>query len=180
MTFRRDALFSLFLVLVFAWAVWVARDWQFRVRLFPWAIGIPILALAIAQLALDLRRGRRPVTSDKAADTRPPATPETSVEIEPPLDPTLVRRRTASIVGWILGFFLAIWLLGFPIAVPLCTFLYLKFAARENWLISILLTAVAWGFLYGLFERMLHLPFPEGELSSWMEALRVSVLWRGP
>jgi hypothetical protein len=43
----------------------------------------------------------------------------------------------------ILGFFLAIWLLGFVVAVPLATFLYFRFAGGEKWSISIPLSLVA-------------------------------------
>jgi hypothetical protein len=28
-------------------------------------------------------------------------------------------------------------------------------------------TAVVWGFFYGLFDRLLHLPFPQGWLLEW-------------
>jgi hypothetical protein len=85
----------------------------------------------------------------------------------PDLPPELMMRRTASICGWILGFFVAIWLLGFPLAVPLLTFLYLKVGAAEKWPLTLGLTAFAWGFFYGVFERLLHLPFPEGQVFVW-------------
>jgi len=75
-----------------------------------------------------------------------------------------------SIVGWILGLFFAIWLLGFSMAVVLNTFLYLKVGAREKWLITIVLTAIAWVSFYGLFIYTLHVPFPDGLLLEW---------WRG-
>jgi hypothetical protein len=81
----------------------------------------------------------------------------------------VAHRRTLSISAWIVGFFLAIWLLGFTITSAVGTFLYLKFGAREKWLISVVLTVVAWAFFYGAFDYMLHLPFPEGELFYWLE-----------
>jgi len=82
----------------------------------------------------------------------------------------LEARRTASFVRWILGFFFAIWLLGFSIAVALSTFLYLKAGAGEKWLITIILTLVAFVSFYGLFIYTLHVPFPDGLLFEW---------WRG-
>jgi hypothetical protein len=80
----------------------------------------------------------------------------------------MVVRRTAGITGWLLGFFFAIWLLGFSMAVPLATFLYLKVGAREKWLISIVLTLVAFGSFYGLFVYSLSVPFPQGLLLEWL------------
>ena len=51
--------------------------------------------------------------------------------------PEVERQRTLSILGWTVGFFLAIWLLGFSYAVPLTIFLYLKFVGNEKWPITI-------------------------------------------
>ena len=66
------------------------------------------------------------------------------------------------------GFFALIWLLGFPIAIPLMMFAYLKFQGGESWVLSITLTVVAWLFFYVLFVRLLHLPFPDGLLMTWL------------
>ena len=70
--------------------------------------------------------------------------------------------------AWILGFFAAIVLLGFPIAVPLFVLLYLKGQGREGWVLSIVMTVAVWGLFYGLFDRLLHLPFPAGWLLTWL------------
>jgi putative tricarboxylic transport membrane protein len=140
-------LFSLFLVVVLSAALWQSRDFGFRAGLFPWAIGTPVLLLAIAQLAMELR-GKSP----RAAE--PPAG---SAELPAPV----VRRRTAEIVGWILAFFFAIWAIGFVTAAALMTFVYLKLGARESWPVSLALTLAAWALFYGLFHTALHIPFPD-------------------
>lgn len=140
--------FTSVLFLGFVWGVWDAWDWGFRASLFPWVIGIPGILLTLTQLEMDvvgfLRRRKESALSE-AVDS-------------------MVARRTLDIVGWILGFFVSIWLLGFSITVPLCTFLFLKVGARENWLISILLTLCAWLGFYVVFEYSLSLPFPPGTL----------------
>jgi hypothetical protein len=80
------------------------------------------------------------------------------------------RQRAFVIVAWILGFFAAIWLLGFVIAVPVASFLYFRLAGGEKWSISIPLSLVAGAIFYGLFDYLLHLPFPEGRLIEWLQA----------
>lgn len=153
--FRKESLFTLLLILVSTWAVWESRNWIIQARLFPWAIGIPVFVLAVVQF------GRELVQS-----------PENQKGVEPgdetPLPPDVARRRTAAIFGWLTAFFLAIWLLGFTIAVPVLTFLYLKLASREKWPLTIALTVLAWGFLYGLFDVVLHLPLGDGQLLLWL------------
>jgi len=53
-------------------------------------------------------------------------------------------------------------LVGFPLAVPIFVFAYLKIAGREPWTLTIALTAISWLSMESLFTRLLHLPFPEG------------------
>ena len=89
-------------------------------------------------------------------------------EEEPEIPAHVANRRTADMFGWIIVYFLAIWLLGFPVGGTLCSFLQLKFASKEKWPITIILTVGLWAFVYLLFERTLHVPFPPGYL---LEAL---------
>ena len=77
-------------------------------------------------------------------------------------------RRTALAIGWILGFFVAIVLLGFPIAVPLFVFLYVKIQGRESWGLSLVFALAVWALFHGLFDRLLHLPFLDGWIQAWI------------
>lgn len=61
--------------------------------------------------------------------------------------------------------FLALWMLGFPLGIPLATFLYLKLAAREGWLTSIVVTVSTWAFIVGVFGYFLDFVFPDPALA---------------
>ena len=74
----------------------------------------------------------------------------------------------ARVAAWMLAFFAAIALLGFMVAVPLFLFLYLKLQGGEGWAMSIGLTAGVFAAFYGLFDALLHLPFPAGWLLAWL------------
>ncbi len=80
------------------------------------------------------------------------------------ITPEVVRQRTIAVISWTIGFFVAIWLLGFSIAVPLMILLYLKIAGKESWLMTAQVTFFSWLFYWGLFEKLLNVPFPEGLL----------------
>ncbi len=150
-----DVIFTLFIIIVLAGALWQSKDFGYRAGLFPWVIGFPVLAMAIAQLGLELTgRTKRTVTGEG--------------DIGADLPKDVVYNRTASIVGWILGVLILIWLLGFSLAVPVTMVLYLKLTGREKWPITIILTLITWGFFYGLFEYSLSIPFPEGQLFQWL------------
>jgi hypothetical protein len=147
-----NLLFTAGIIIIFAWALWESKSFGFRAGLFPWAIGYPVLALAGVQFILELMgKGRGG---------------ELGGEPEIDLPKEIVRRRTAGILGWIIGFFLLIWLIGFSYAVPITTFFYLKLSGKEKWPITIVFTAATWGFFYGVFDYALRIPFPEGLLIS--------------
>jgi hypothetical protein len=143
---------SLLLMLVSGYAVFAATAWPWKAALFPMAIGIPLFCLAATE-ALWTFFGAPAAKSE--------------AEIELTTAPG-AQRRILVAVAWMLGFFAAIALLGFPIAVPLFLFLYLKLQGGEGWVVSIVITAVTWALFYGLFDALLHLPFPAGWLWEWL------------
>ena len=130
-----------------------AWDWPEKAKLFPLAIGIPLFCLAAVEAAWSLLRPEpRP---SQAMDFQVSAAGHGT-------------RRAAMALAWMLGFFAAIVLLGFPLAVPLFVFLYLRLQGRESWTLSIVMTAAVWGIFYGLFDRLLHLPFAAGWLLGFL------------
>jgi TctA family transporter len=154
-------IFALFFVGLFIYvvreAIYEIRPMEERAALFPMVLGIPCLALALAAFVQELFNV-----------LKRPADGEDAKEITSALEPAVIRRRAAAIVAWILGFFAGIWLLGFVIAVPVASFLYFRFGGGEKWSISIVLSLVAGTIFYGLFDYILHLPFPEGMLLTWL------------
>ena len=142
-------------MLLFLWALWQSRGFGTRAGLFPWAVTVPALFLAIVQFGRDLSgRGSEPDGGPAWA--------------APALSSTLARLRTLEIAAWIVGMFVAIWLVGFAGATLLTTFLYLKLSARERWATSLTLSLGGFVFVYGLFERTLGVPFPPGTLVAWL------------
>lgn len=154
--FGRGAAFSLFLALFFAAAIWLSRDFPGRAALFPWAIGVPGLLMALLQLGLDLlgKEGRGSLESLAGAGPVPP--------------PGVGLRRTLAIWGWIAALPVAAWLVGFSPGVFLVMFLYLKAGAQEGWRISLALSAGGFLFVSGLMGWALQMPLPAG------------LLWSGP
>jgi hypothetical protein len=148
--FDRRVVFTVCVVILLALALWQSRNFGVRAGLFPWVIGTPTLLLALFQLAKDLR-GHKKVSG-------PAFEGEGVVEVSP----AVATRRTLTILGWTVGFFMAIWLLGFSYAVPLTMVLYLKLAGREKWPITAVMALGTWVFFYLLFQRMLNVPFPDG------------------
>jgi hypothetical protein len=140
---------------VSGYGVIAAWFWPWKAALFPLVIGIPLFVLSATEAAWVLfgKTERAEVQDFQLARDVP--------ERE-------VVRRSAGAAAWIVGFFAAIVLFGFAVAVPLFVFLYLRLQANEGWIFSAVLTAAVWALFYGLFDRLLHLPFPAGWALTWI------------
>jgi hypothetical protein len=150
---RASLALAAILMLVAGYGVLAAWDWPTKAALFPLAIGIPLFCLAAVEAVWALRG-----TGQKASEAK---------DFQLSVDDKSTW-RTGVAVAWMLGFFAAIVLLGFPLAVPLFVLLYLRLQGGEGWLLSIVMTLAVWGVFYGLFDRLLHLPFPAGWIMTWL------------
>ena len=141
------ALFVVVIGLVLVWALREAHGWdELRASIIVFLLGGVGVCLAAAQLIMDLRRG--------GGEAR------AGIHMDAPTLQSGSRWGNFEIWGWILGFYAAIRVIGFPTAVPLFVLAYAK-TYGGGWLLSCLLAALAWGFVYGVFEHILHVPWPE-------------------
>ncbi len=154
---RGHVFFSVFLISVGSYAVYSASRWSFKTGFFPLAIGIPLVILALAHLLLELFGA-----PERVGD------PAVEVEFSNDVAPEVARRRVIAIFSWIAGFILLVYLVSFPVAVPLFMFFYLKIQSQVSWLRSIALTAAAWGFFYTVFQRVVQLQFEPGLIQTWL------------
>jgi hypothetical protein len=180
-----NLVFSVVVVFIIGWMLWEARDWSFRARLFPWTIGWPALGLAIFQVFLAARSLREPtVVGPEVVELEPAATTvaypgqsdasviSTAMEAafgsdSPPakeeeLPVALVRRRAIEMSLWILAFTFGVVMIGFKFGPALATLAFLRFAARESWVMSISIALGIYLFFLLIFEIGLNIRLPAG------------------
>lgn len=149
------SLFTLFILLLLSWAIYVALDWPLRASIIILVLGSAGVVLSLVQLISDLvSHGAGVDESAGIAFDAPALKPEG-------------RWGNLEIWGWILGFYVTIYLIGFPVAIPLFVFAYVK-VYGGRWGTALSLAFLAWAFLYGIFEKILHVPWPEPLLYSLM------------
>jgi hypothetical protein len=191
---RLDLLLSALLVLLMVWVIWEARDWPFRTRLFPWMLGLPVLALALFQLGVAVRNVASPRPVEPAADglllvpAPRPATDDTAAAAPiTTTEPRVARARAVALIAWMVAFFVAIWLLGFRLGAPLASLAFLRLYARESWSASLGLSLGMYLF-FVVLEAGLSVPLPAGVIpqalgfAAWdvslVSALRRALLGR--
>ena len=143
-----NILFTSFIGLVVVVALFISLDWPVRASIVILLLGSIGIVLTAIQLVFDLKVLR----GDRLKATRP------TFEVEALEHQG--RWGSLEIWAWLWGLFLAIHLIGMPIALPLFVFLYTKLYGG-SWTAALILAAGTWGFLYGVFEQLLHVPWPK-------------------
>jgi hypothetical protein len=154
---------SLAIMFVAVGIILSALRWPFKAALFPVVVGIPLLTLSIIQFLKSAFLGGKGHIKETTIDFK-------LSEME---DHALEKKRTIKIFLWILGFFFMVLLIGFPIAVPLFVFLYMKLQGKEKWGVSLLMTFIAWASFYGLFVKFCDVPFMDGWVQQGLKALEI-------
>ena len=149
---RHRGSFTLLLILFAAAILAMTPGLGRAARLVPVWVALPTLALLLVQLALDLSPALRRRCRSLASGTRPPMERRggaTDREAPRHAGPD---RRTSVRLLWVLLLPLAIYLLGFLVAVPLHAFFCLRRVWGEGWGPS-LATPAALGALLLLIAR---------------------------
>jgi hypothetical protein len=150
--------FSAFLLLVSGYAIFAASRWSFKTGFFPLAIAIPLLILVLVHLYLE-SFGAPEVSKGPAVDA----------DFSGEVPDEIARRRVLTIFAWIAAFILCVYLIGFPLTVPLFIFFYLKVQSEVSWVHSVALTTITWGLFYLLFQRLVHIQFEAGAIQTWLD-----------
>ena len=155
---RADTPITLGFLAAGAWVVFQALGWPFRTSLFPLMTGSLLVGLAVLKLGSSVGRARPSVpVDDRGAPVDHPAD-------LPDVFATASREEWTAAAGWMAGFFLMLWLLGALVTVPLFAVAYLLVVARRSPVLAGSYALVSWMFVYGLFDRVLHIPLPAGAL----------------
>ncbi len=141
----------------------IGVKWPFRTALFPSIVAISIFLTSMTSLLISLFGNKEGFEKGSTMDFK----------VSEGIDPKLAKQRALKISSWIIGFFFLIIFLGFPIAVPVFVFLYLKLNAKEGWGISLIFTGVTGGFFWGLFVWLLVTEFPEGWVWKGLEMVGI-------
>ena len=102
-----------------------------------------LCVLALGKLGLTLA-GRQPVVETDA----------------PAVLMTASRQEWLAAVGWMTAFFVMLWVVGALITVPLFAAVYLRAVSRQSFIVTGVYALASWAFVYGLFDRVLHVPLP--------------------
>ncbi len=158
MKLRSNSCFTVVIAFMIAVAIFEARKWPLRANILILTLGGIGLILALVQLYKELHSSEKIQGSGM------------DIESEEDLGGKKVRPRVLAFGAWIFSLFTTIWLSGFSIGIPLFAFLYAK-VNGARWLTSLIIAAVSYAFLQGLYEQLLHIPWPDPLLRQFIPFL---------
>lgn len=150
MKFRPATIFTVFVVAVILGALITARAWPLRASILVLVLGWMGLILGAIQLYMEVR----PAASAKIVHSG------MDLETDEGEKSAEATWRTIAIWAWICGLTLGIWFLGFTVAVTLFVFAY-AVTHGSRWHVALVLAAVSYGLMWGLFGKLMHVPWPE-------------------
>lgn len=169
MRFRANpaALLTLFIMAVWAAAILHTDTFSAQARLFPLVIGSSALVLCAIQLFLDL------FAPGKEGPVDPVDLMDLPVDRDVPAREVAI--RASKIFAWLVGLFAGSYVIGLPIAVPLFVFLYIAVRSRPSPWITIAITLVILGVVFGVFHYFIHVPWPR-PLIPWPQRALIDFL----
>jgi hypothetical protein len=151
-----DLVFTIVLLVVFAGALLLARQWGFRASLVPTLVASVGVGLSALHLVLVLT-GR----------TRAPALTPAAADGEADNDATHVFATAGasswrSCLLWVAGFFAAVYVVGLVVTTVVFTAAYLRLSVRAGWRFCALYAAALGLLLWLVFVELLAIQIPEG------------------
>ena len=148
-------LFSLFLIIWFAYGVWEARSYSFLAKIFPFYISLVLVVCAVISIIMEIRK-----VVDEAEDLR---TEVGSSDLAGKWDIPMadVWRRFGRYLGYIVCLYLLIYLIGYPLSLTIFIFIFYRFIAKSSWFAAIAAGLAGLGFL-SLASKVLGMDWPMG------------------
>jgi hypothetical protein len=164
--FKPADLMYVFFIGVALYMLASAQQWIFMARIGPTVVaGILVVAgtvsLANKVFFTSARAGQGGIHMDVGGD-HDGAVPE-----------KVALARAAGFLGWLLGFLACTSVIGLIPTVPLFIVAFMRVEGRESWRTSTILAICVTAVLYGIFDQVLHIPWPSSLLGQWFPALAI-------
>ena len=156
-----DVIGSAALLVLFAVALLMALEWADRGSIFPLGVTAVGAALSGGHLLRSLVKKNPAPTPVEPIESQAGAGEEYEDDAEDILT-TAGARDWMTTLGFVGGFFLALYIFGLYLATAVFAVVYLRFQAHSSWKFSVIYASVLTIALYLIFSVALELPVPAG------------------
>jgi hypothetical protein len=181
--FALGSFFPAFMLLIMGAMVVSATEWNFSAKIGPLVVGIAGLVFCLVSLLNEVFRARREELA-RLSQTTEPAQTETEglgrpgkIHMDIPsmladLPRQTIFLRGAAFFGWMFGFMASMAIIGLIPTVPIFITAYMRVERKEHWLLVAGYAVFMTLFIYGLFDQLLAVPWPQTVLGNWFPELK--------
>ncbi|SPB13234.1 hypothetical protein NOV72_00531 [Caballeronia novacaledonica] len=166
--FEREDLVYVFFLVVGVYMLLTAQGWLLMARIGPTVVA-SILVIA-ASVSLAYKIFMIPAQAG-AAHAGAGIHMDVAADHGEKLSNKVTLTRAARFFGWFVAFLACMSVIGMIPTVPLMIVAYMRIEGRESWRLSLILAACVTVFLYLVFDRIIHIPWPDSFLGQWFPAL---------
>jgi TctA family transporter len=175
-----DLLFTLVVMGLFTTSLVISSGWEFGARLVPQVVGYTAMITLTVYLLLCLfyQKGQRTAAMrDGSGRTAAQAEDETDVHFDIVVDfgelpAKTIFTRAVIYFGWLLFFFGSAAVVGLLPAMFLFLVGWMRLWGKETWTTTLMVAVIMWGFCYGLFHKILIIPWPQSVVGDMFPVLR--------
>jgi TctA family transporter len=167
--FKRGDLMYVFFIGVALYMLVTAQEWLLMARIGPTVVASALVIAGSISLAYKVFFTPAQGGLAKGGSIHM----DVGSEHDEALPKKVAMARAMKFLGWLLAFLTCTSLIGLIPAVPLLIVAFMRIEGREPWRISLILAVCVTAFLYGVFDQVLHIPWPSSLLGAWFPALAV-------
>ncbi|MBX9757240.1 MAG: tripartite tricarboxylate transporter permease [Beijerinckiaceae bacterium] len=152
-----------------------ASQWNFSAKIIPMIVGCGALLFGTVSLANDVFKGN--IHDERLRKRAEAGIAEEKIHMDiasniEHLPPFTIFVRGAIFFGWLIAFLCSMALIGLIPTVPLFVVSFMRIEGREPWKIVIPMAFCITFGIYGLFDQLLSIPWPQSLLGDLFPALR--------
>lgn len=151
------------------WMFLEAQSWSFGARIGPTAVAAALLLSGGVSLVYLLLSGRGVL---EAEDTS-----HRGMHMDLASDDGSGARAVLigglTFFGWLVGFLVLVAVIGMLPAVPLLIIALMRLGGGESWRTTLIYAACVTLAVYGIFEKVIHVPWPDSLIGDWLPMLTV-------
>jgi hypothetical protein len=183
-----DTWFSIIILGLFITTLTLASSWEFGARLVPSVISVAGILFVGSLLIMRIftapivnpftNEGNATPQGSMASDKQKVPGEDVHFDIQADygdLSVSDIFKRAANYFMWLLGFLGIAYAVGLLPSMFLFLVGYMRFQAEESWKSTLMVSVPMWLVSYGLFHKLLVVPWPQSILGNIFPALRSSI-----
>ena len=171
--FDRGVAFYLFFLALLTAMYWEATTWEnWEARIVPSIVVLFAIGATLVSMIYYMSGGRR----GAPATGHPQASPHMDIQSDfDGISTGVIARRAGQFLAWLVGFLVAVSMIGVLPSVLAFVILYMRLEGRERWTLVLPTAFSITIFAYILFDRMLTMVWPRTLVGDWLPGLKAVI-----